>query len=872
MKKVVIGILAHVDSGKTTLSEAMLYLSGATRSIGRVDNGSAFLDNHALERKRGITIFSHRARFTYENTEFTLIDTPGHIDFSTEMERALKILDYAVLIVSASAGVQSHTKTLTELLKVYNIPTFVFINKTDLETADCEKTFLQLQEYMDGCCVMPSEENDEWKESLAMCSEKLMEHYLANGDISNEIIAESVRERSVFLCYKGSALHISGVKELMNGLSKFILNTGYPEEFGARVYKITSGGKDGRLTHMKITGGELRVKELVSKINENGEVQSEKVNQIRIFSGDKYTLSDVARAGDVCAVAGLEKTYAGEGLGYESDYCNVCLEPVLCYGVILPEGVNVSDAMKQMKILEDEDPQLKLAYNEQHKEINIHLMGEVQTEILKDVIKERFCIDVEFSRGSIIYKETVEDAVIGVGHYEPLRHYAEVHLRIEPAKRGSGITFGTQISEDVLDRSYQRLVLAQLKEKIHTGVLTNSPLTDVKITLIAGRAHQKHTEGGDFRQAAYRALRQGLMSAKSILLEPWCEFTATVPETSVGKVMTDIRNMGGEVLQPVSSGDTFVLKGKAPFGGLRNYSAEIVGFTRGKGRISFLQCGYEACANQEEIVNQFEYNPERDTENTADSVFCSHGAGYTVKWNEAARFMHIKEEMREKGDIGEKSEQRQRAREYISSLESDSELMKIFEKTYGPIKKRETSKKAVIRTSPIGNAAARGRLPLKTDNYLLVDGYNIIFAWDFLKKQSEESLDLARSSLINILCNYQGFRGCKVILVFDAYKIKGGIGSVEKVHNISVVYTKEAETADSYIERVSHDLSRKYNVRVATSDTLEQIIILGGGAYRVSADAFLDEVKECETAIREVVAELKSESFKNHIDFSENKE
>ncbi len=851
MKRLVIGILAHVDSGKTTLSEGMLYCAGEIRRLGRVDHGDAFLDTHEIERDRGITIFSKQAVLKWKDTEFTLLDTPGHIDFSAETERTLGVLDYAVLVISGIDGVQNHTETLWRLLKRYNVPAFLFINKMDISAHSRAELMEDIKKRLGGGCVDFTERGEEFNEDAAMCSEELMESFLENGLIKDEQIRRAILNRKIFPCYFGTALKNSGVEELLNGIDTYTSSPEYGSEFGARVFKISEDEQGARLTHMKITGGSLKVKTLLS--GGYTEKWSEKVNAVRIYSGTKFKAVDEVCAGQICAVTGLAKTYAGEGLGADAGGEQPVLEPVLSYRVELPDGVDSHTMLEKLRKLEEEDPELHIDWNERHQEIHVRIMGEVQLEVLKRIISERFKIEVEFGQGSIAYKETISAPVEGVGHYEPLRHYAEVHLLMEPLERGSGLVFETSCSEDVLGRNWQRLIMTHLEEKTHIGVLTGSPITDMKITLIAGRAHLKHTEGGDFRQATYRAVRHGLRRAENVMLEPWYEFRLEVPTENVGRAMNDIQQMGGEFTQPESDGEFSILCGSAPVDKMRSYHTDVTGYTRGRGRLSCSVAGYRECHNSDEVIEKIGYDCDADLENTADSVFCSHGAGFVVSWDEVTDYMNLDGLSFDDGDVNEQDVQAA-ARAYVERAATDKELMQIFEKTYGPVK-REMH--AALRTKKQTSAAQKTfkAKPLpKGPEYLLVDGYNIIFAWDELKAAASESLDFARNRLINILSNYQGYRQCEVILVFDAYKVKGNPGSVERVDNISVVYTREAETADMYIEKVTHEIGRKHRVRVATSDNLEQIIILGAGAVRVSADAFKKEVDLAEKEIRKFMA------------------
>lgn len=849
MKRTVIGMTAHVDSGKTTLSEAMLYRSGEIRKQGRVDHGDAFLDTHPIERSRGITVFSKQAVMHIGDSEFTLLDTPGHADFSAETERALQALDYAVMVISGSDGVQSHTETLWRLLSKYKIPAFIFINKMDISPFDREYLMGELSARLSAGCVdfSPHRDRDTFFDEIAVLDESLMNCFLDNGEIPDDEICTAVRERKIFPCFFGSALKLNGVDEFLDGLDKYTVQQNNSEEFGARVYKITE--ENGvRLTHLKITGGSLKVRSMI-----NGE----KVSRIRIYSGVKFKNADEAFAGTVCAVEGLSATHSGQGIGTEQEAFSPVLEPVMTYRMLLPEGADAHTVLTQMRTLEEEDPQLHVIWNSRLQEIHVRLMGEIQLEILRTVILDRFGMAVEFDRGSIVYKETIAAAVTGAGHYEPLRHYAEVRLRLEPSEPGSGIRFSSECREDDLDRNWQRLILSNLEEKVHIGVLTGSPITDMKIILTAGRAHLKHTEGGDFRQAAWRAVRQGLRKAESVLLEPWYDFTIEVPADCIGRAMSDLQRMCGEFSAPESNGEMSVIKGSAPASEMMNYHSELIGYSHGKGRLICVPKGYFPCHNAEEVITEIGYNCDEDVENSADSVFCSHGAGFLVKWDEADNYMHTSAEtLQKENEADESFEQQQetfrrQADSYRARLAEDKELMEIFERTYGKIQRDE---RHALHTEKHIPAPKQKPVPMQTGpEYLLVDGYNIIFSWDELKEIAKDNLDAARSRLINILCNYQGFRQCQLILVFDAYKVKGNTREVEKVHNISVVYTKEAETADMYIEKVTHELSKNHRVRVATSDGTEQIIILGNGAYRVSAEEFRREVQLVEKAIRDFI-------------------
>ena len=853
-KQLVIGILAHVDSGKTTLSEALLYGTGTIRKLGRVDHKDAFLDTDALEKARGITIFSKQALFTAGNTDFTLLDTPGHVDFSTETERTLQVLDYAVLVISGTDGVQSHTETLWRLLRRYRIPTFVFVNKMDLPGPGREALLTQLNRRLgDGFVDFGAEQADR-DEALALCDERLMEAMLDRGSLTDPDLIPAIARRHVFPCWFGSALKLQGVDALVEGLDRYTRPAPALEAFGAKVFKVSQDEQGNRLTWLRVTGGALKVKaQLTGEVD--GEPWAEKANQLRLYSGAKFTLAECIGPGQVCAVTGLTKARPGEGLGAERDSDLPVLEPVLSYQVLLPEGADVHAALGKLHRLEEEEPQLHVVWNETLGEIHVQLMGEIQLEVLKSLLAERYGLEVSFGPGGILYKETITEAMEGVGHYEPLRHYAEVHLKLEPLPRGSGMQFAADCREEVLDKNWQRLVLTHLEEKQHLGVLTGAPLTDVKITLIAGRAHLKHTEGGDFRQATYRAVRQGLMMADQIhktqLLEPWYAFRLELPSDNVGRAMNDIQNMGGSFDPPETGadGDTTLLTGTAPASTMRSYPMEVVGYTRGRGHLTLTLDGYRPCHNAAEVIEAAGYEPEHDLDNPADSVFCAHGAGFVVPWEQVRSHMHVDSGWGKTAKTEEAVQARpRRMAAYRATLEEDAELLKIFEQTYGPIKRdplaafRPTQK----RERPDFNAEQWEIQP----EYLLVDGYNIIFAWDELNALSKESLEAARHRLMDILCNYQGFKKCVLILVFDAYRVPGSPGSIEQYHNIHVVYTREAETADMFIERVTHEIGKGRRVRVATSDGMEQVIILGHGALRVSARMFHEEVQEAEKEIR----------------------
>ena len=853
-KRLVVGILAHVDSGKTTLSEAMLYRSGAIRKLGRVDHKDAFLDTDTLEKARGITIFSKQALLTAGDTSITLLDTPGHVDFSTETERTLQVLDYAVLVISGTDGVQSHTETLWRLLRRYHIPTFVFVNKMDLPGLSREELLHQLNHRLgDGFVDFGAEQADR-DEALALCDERLMDAMLESGELTAENIIPAIARRHVFPCWFGAALRLDGVDELLSGLDEYTRPAPALDAFGAKIFKVSQDEQGARLTWLRVTGGELKVKAQLSG-ETDGEPWSEKANQLRLYSGAKYTLAESVLPGQVCAVTGLTKAKPGEGLGAERDSDLPVLEPVLSYQVLLPEGADVHAALGKLHRIEEEEPQLHVVWNETLGEIHVQLMGEIQLEVLKSLLAERYGLNVEFGPGGILYKETITEPMEGVGHYEPLRHYAEVHLKLEPLPRGSGMQFAADCREEQLDKNWQRLVLTHLEEKQHVGVLIGAPLTDMKITLIAGKAHLKHTEGGDFRQATYRAVRQGLMMAKCQLLEPWYAFRLEVPAENVGRAMNDIQRMEGSFEPPETEADgqTAVLTGTCPVVTMRSYPMEVVSYTRGRGRLSLTLDGYRPCHNAEEVIDAVGYEPEHDLDNPADSVFCSHGAGFVVPWEQVRNHMHIDTGWgKTKPSPEEETAPRQRRMAaYRATLEEDAELMKIFEQTYGPIKRDPLAAFRPVQKTERPDFAAEQWII--APEYLLVDGYNIIFAWDELNALAKESLDAARKKLADILCNYQGFKKCVLILVFDAYRVPGSPGSIEQYHNIHVVYTKEAETADMFIERVTHEIGKGRRVRVATSDGMEQIIILGHGALRVSARMFHQEVQEVEKEIRRYV-------------------
>ncbi len=850
-KQIVLGILAHVDSGKTTLSEAMLYRTGVTRKLGRVDHKDAYLDTDALEKERGITIFSKQALLTVGDTDISLLDTPGHVDFGAEAERTLQVLDYAVLVISGTDGVQSHTETLWRLLRRYHVPTFVFVNKMDLPGLPREELLAQLNHRLGEGFVDFCAETAARDEALAVCDEHLMDKVLAGQPLTAADIIPAVARRHVFPCWFGAALRLDGVDALLSGLDTYTRPAPALDAFGARVFKVSQDEQGARLTWLRVTGGVLKVKAQLSG-EADGEPWTEKANQLRLYSGAKYTLAEQVLPGQVCAVTGLTKAHPGDGLGAEQDSDAPMLEPVLSYRVLLSEGTDVHAALGKLHSLEEEEPLLHVVWNESLGEIHVQLMGEVQLEVLRRLLAERFGLQVEFDEGGILYKETITEPMEGVGHYEPLRHYAEVHVRLDPLPRGSGMQFAADCREEVLEKNWQRLVLTHLEEKQHLGVLVGAPLTDVKITLIAGRAHLKHTEGGDFRQATYRAVRQGLMMAKSQLLEPWYAFRLEVPQENVGRAMSDIQRMEGTFDPPESDAQTAVLNGFAPVSTMRSYPMEVVSYTRGRGHLSLTPAGYRPCHNAAEMIEAVGYEPQHDLDNPADSVFCAHGAGFVVPWDQVRSHMHVDSGWGKSRPAAQQTGTvPHRAAAYRATLEDDAELLKIFERTYGPIKRDPLAAfRPVQKRERPDFAAEQWSI---TPEYLLVDGYNIIFSWDELSALAKDSLDAARQRLMDILCNYQGYQKCVLIVVFDAYRVPGSAGSIEQYHNIHVVYTKEAETADMFIEHVTHEIGKGRRVRVATSDGMEQIIILGHGALRVSARMFHDEVQQVEQQIRALI-------------------
>lgn len=867
-KKLVIGILAHVDAGKTTLSESMLYQSGSIRKLGRVDKGDAFLDTYELERERGITIFSKQAQLSIDDLQITLLDTPGHVDFSAEMERTLQVLDYAILVISGADGVQGHTETLWKLLERYHIPVFLFINKMDQNGTDEAALMNELKKRLDENCVDFSQtDTDELNESIAMCSEALLEQYLESGEIENTQIRNLIRKRNLFPCYFGSALKVTGVDEFMRGIMNYTEVATESEEakFGAKVYKISRDDQGNRLTYIKVTSGCLKVKDLLSGRDRRKEKDwEEKINQIRIYSGAKFETVNQAERGMICAVTGLSQTYPGEGLGIERDSNIPILEPVLTYQIQLPEDCEVHSMLEKLRQLKEEEPLLHIIWNEKLGEIYAQIMGEVQMEVLKSLIWERFHVRIEFGKGNIVYKETIRQPVEGVGHFEPLRHYAEVHLLLEPAEAGTGLHFFSNCSQDTLDLNWQRLILTHLEEKEHCGVLTGSAITDMHITLTTGKAHQKHTEGGDFRQATYRAVRQGLKKAESILLEPYYSYRLEVPADMVGRAMTDIQRMNGSFDTPLQDGESAILTGSAPVVTMRDYQTEVISYTKGRGRLSCTLEGYKPCHNQEEVVKEVGYDSERDLDNPTGSVFCAHGAGFVVKWDEVENYMHLQSTLESKETVDEEfvfpTAAARRASTYLEMTEEDQkELDAMVEASQ---RKREAARKSYAYRKDFSNEkiAVNGSTKSysnkkKQKEYLLVDGYNIIFAWEELNELAQVNMDAARGFLQDVLCNYQGIKKCELILVFDAYKVEGFSGEIQKYHNIHVVYTKEAETADQYIEKVAHEIGRKYLVTVATSDGTEQVIIRGQGCHLLSAKELKEEVEFANKELRQYYSE-----------------
>ena len=842
MGKIVVGILAHVDAGKTTLSEGMLYTTGAIRTMGRVDNRDAFLDTYALERERGITIFSKQAVFSLGTTQVTLLDTPGHVDFSPEMERTLQVLDYAILVISGADGVQGHTRTLWNLLKRYEIPTFVFVNKMDQAGTDAEVLLQELKTVLEEGCVNFSAKRDAaFYEEAAVCSEDALEEFLDTGRLKDETIQELFLERQLFPCFFGSALRLEGVKEFVEQMQELIKVPAYPETFGAKVFKIARDEAGNRLTYLKITGGSLKVKAVIG---------GQKVNQIRIYSGEKYEAVNEVEAGSICAVTGLSDTYPGEGLGAEQGTYLPVLEPVLNYQVIPTEGDDPILLLPKLRELEEEEPQLHIVWEEALQEIHVQLMGEVQLEVLKTLIYERFGVEVEFGQGNILYKETIQNTVEGVGHFEPFRHYAEVHLLLEPGEPGSGVQCMSVCSEDVLDRNWQRLILTHLMETEHRGVLTGAPITDIRITLVSGKAHLKHTEGGDFRQAVYRAVRQGLKQAESVLLEPYYEYRLELPSENVGRAMTDIERMHGTFGLPQTEADRTILTGMAPVSTMRDYQKEVHAYTRGNGTLQCTLKGYAPCHNTEEVLVATGYDSERDTLHPTGSVFCAHGAGFLVPWYEVKEYMHLPSIMQEKpSDSSEEKQTAYRVPEETDAWIDTEEVDRIIAQSVGANKKQKTLPKKKV--PEYYKSTSKPKKQEVREEYLLVDGYNVIFAWEDLKDLAQVSIDGARGKLLDVLCDYQGMKKCNLIVVFDAYRVQGHKTEISTYHNIHVVFTKEAETADQYIEKFAHENGKKYNVTVATSDGLEQIIIRGQGCRLLSARELKDEIERTKKTLFE---------------------
>lgn len=842
MGKIVVGILAHVDAGKTTLSEGMLYTAGAIRTMGRVDNRDAFLDTYALERERGITIFSKQAVFSLGTTQVTLLDTPGHVDFSPEMERTLQVLDYAILVISGADGVQGHTRTLWNLLRRYEIPTFVFVNKMDQKGTDAEVLLQELKNVLEEGCVDFSTKRDaHFYEEAAVCSEDALEEFLETGRLKKETLQELFLERQLFPCFFGSALRLEGVKEFVEQMQELIKVPAYPETFGAKVFKIARDEAGNRLTYLKITGGSLKVKAVI---------EGQKVNQIRIYSGEKYEAVNEVEAGSICAVTGLSDTYPGEGLGAEQGTYLPVLEPVLNYQVIPTEGDDPILLLPKLRELEEEEPQLHIVWEEALQEIHVQLMGEVQLEVLKTLIYERFGVEVEFGQGNILYKETIQNTVEGVGHFEPLRHYAEVHLLLEPGEPGSGVQCMSVCSEDLLDRNWQRLILTHLMETEHRGVLTGAPITDIRITLVSGKAHLKHTEGGDFRQAVYRAVRQGLKQADSVLLEPYYEYRLELPSENVGRAMTDIERMHGTFGLPQTEADRTILTGTAPVSTMRDYQKEVHAYTRGNGTLQCTLKGYAPCHNTEEVLAATGYDSERDTLHPTGSVFCAHGAGFLVPWYEVKEYMHLPSIMQEKpSDSSEEKQTAYRVPEETDAWIDTEEVDRIIAQSVSANKKQKTLPKKKL--PEYYKSTSKPKKQEVREEYLLVDGYNVIFAWEDLKDLAQVSIDGARGKLLDVLCDYQGMKKCNLIVVFDAYRVQGHKTEISTYHNIHVVFTKEAETADQYIEKFAHENGKKYNVTVATSDGLEQIIIRGQGCRLLSARELKDEIERTKKTLFE---------------------
>ena len=858
MKKITIVIVAHVDGGKTTLSEALLYTTGKIRKLGRVDHKDAYLDTFQMERDRGITIFSKQAVMEYNDMRLILLDTPGHVDFSAEMERTLSVLDYAVLVVSGSEGVQGHTETLWKLLETYHVPTFLFVNKMDMPNVSGDFLLHEIKEKLSDSVVrFPAGVGT--MEDIAMCDEDLFETYMEGGEISDTTISELIYNRNLFPCYFGSALQLDGVDSLLEGLYQYTYESIYSENFGAKVFKISKDHNNNRLTHLKITGGSLKVKDILSGMN--GAIEwSEKVNEIRVYSGEKYDAVGEVKAGDVCAIIGLTNTYQGEGLGFETEEISPSLIPVLSYKLDVQNKVHMNQVYQQLKELEEEDPTLKITWNEEKKELTTSVMGQVQIEVLKSLIKERFDLDVEFGAGSILYKETITNTVEGVGHFEPLRHYAEVHLLLEPGMPGSGLTFESHVSENELSKNWQRLIMTHLEEKTHRGVLTGAPITDICITIVGGNAHLKHTEGGDFRQATYRAVRQGLKKAESVLLEPYYDFTLTIPTDCVGRAMTDISQMEGTMNPPETVHEKSVLTGYAPVSTMWNYINDVNEYSHGQGTLTLKFKGYAPCHNAQEVIEKAGYDSEADLRNPTGSVFCAHGAGFNVPWNEVENYMHVKTSLNlnsidkevEKTNSSDVIINRKTTKSVNDSYATDKELEAIFEKTFGPIKRKKYTE-TTVRNYQQKPKQYKGKQNNNLPECVLVDGYNIIFAWEELKDIASKNIDGARDRLLDIMSNYQGYKDNTVIVVFDAYNVNRHKETIYKHNNIYVVFTKAAETADMYIAKTTHQMASKYRVTVATSDALEQLIIMGHGALRMSAMNFKEEIDRVNKQIEESI-------------------
>ena len=833
-----IALLAHVDAGKTTLSEAMLYVSGARRVLGRVDHADAYLDTHTLERQRGITIFSKQAMLETANRTITLVDTPGHVDFAAEAERVLPILDCAVLVISGTSGIQAHTVTLWKLLERYSVPTFLFISKMDLPGGEKENLLSQLQSQLSPGCVDFGADFDSIAEAAAMCDEALLETYLETGTVTQGNIRGLVAGRKIFPCCFGAGLRLEGVDTLLDLLDAYAPEPSYPEEFGARIYKISRDPQGNRLTWLKVTGGSLKVRQSLTYTNAKGDTIEEKIIQLRLYSGEKFTAPETVLPGQLCAVTGLTATRIGQGLGTESAASAPVLEPVMTYRVVLPKGCDPLTALPKLRLLEEEDPQLHILWDDRLKQIHVQIMGKVQLEVFRSLVEQRFNMDVTLDSGRIYYKETIKNTVEGVGHFEPLRHYAEAHILLEPLPAGSGLVFDTVCSTDVLDIAYQKLIISHLAEKQHRGVLTGAPITDMKLTLLVGKAHLKHTEGGDFRQATYRAVRQGLMQAESVLLEPWYRFTLTLPTEQVGRAITDIRAMSGEFDAPEAVGNTSILKGLIPAGELGDYADQLAAYTQGRGQLQIALEGYAPCHNQEAVVAETGYDPEADLENTPDSVFCAHGAGFTVKWHQVHEYMHLESGLKK----DKPAEPAIIPRRHID----DKELEAIMDREFGPIKRPQYYAPA--------NRSAKEEITIRAprESALIVDGYNIIFAWEDLAETAASDLDAARRHLCDALSSYAGYKKCRLVLVFDGYKVKGNPGEKEKYAGIQLVYTKEGQTADAYIESLVDQIGKNYAVRVATSDGLVQLSSLRSGVLRMSARELREEVDTAKAEMRKL--------------------